>query len=115
MQVKIEIDLVCALSIEMIDDSKTSTQRAATIRAVANERPQRPWIAIHDFEVREYKAAASGFQQRHTFKAYNPETGLVANSPINPRGNIRTLGRLLKANRKTLQPDDVRGWIRTHV
>jgi hypothetical protein len=109
-------DSVSTLDLErfdliLIDDSKTSAHRAATIRAVANRRPHRPWIAIHDFEVGEYKAAASGFRQRHTFKAYNPETGLVANSTV----NARPLARLLKDNRKTLQPDDVNGWIRTHV
>jgi hypothetical protein len=109
-------DSVSAIDLErfdliLIDDSKTSAQRAATIRAVANKRPQRPWIAIHDFEIGEYKEAASGFRQRHTFKAYNPETGLVANSIV----NARPLARLLKDNRKTLQPDDVNGWIRAHV
>ena len=109
-------DSVSTLDLEsfdliLIDDSKTSTQRAATIRAVAKRRPQRPWIAIHDFEVGEYKEAASGFRQRHKFNAYNPDTGLAVNSTI----DTRTLARLLKANCKTLQPDDVNGWIRTHV
>jgi len=109
-------DCVAKLDLEsfdliLIDDSKTSTQRAATIRAVANKQPQRPWIAIHDFEVDEYKAAAAGFRQLHKFKAYNPETGLVSNSII----NTRHLARLLKENSKALQPDDVNAWIRTHV
>lgn len=95
----------------LIDDSKTSAQRAATIRAVAGKQPQHPWIAIHDFEVDEYQQAASGFRQRYKFKAYNPETGLVSNSVI----NTRQLARLLKENSKALQPDDVNAWIRTHV
>jgi SAM-dependent methyltransferase len=109
-------DCVAKLDLEsfdliLIDDSRTSTQRVATIRAVAGKQPQRPWIAIHDFEVGEYQAAASGFRQRHKFKAYNPETGLVANSRL----NTRHLARLLKENSKALQPDDVNAWIRTHV
>jgi hypothetical protein len=95
----------------LIDDSKNSTQRAATIRAVAGREPQHPWIAIHDFEVDEYKQAASGFRQRRAFKAYNPETGLVSNTPI----NTRHLSRLLKENSKALQPDDVNAWVRAHV
>lgn len=95
----------------LIDDSKTSAQRAATIRAVAAKHPQHPWIAIHDYEVDEYKQAASGFRKRHSFKAYNPETGLVSNTLI----NTRQLARLLKVNSKALQPDDVNAWIRTHV
>ena len=109
-------DCVTQLDLErfdliLIDDSKTSTQRAATIRAVAHKQPQHPWIAIHDFEVDEYKQAASGFRWRHKFKAYNPETGLVSNSII----NTRHLARLLKENSKALQPDDVNAWIRTHA
>src|SRR5262245_32309335 len=63
----------------LIDDSKTSAQRAATIRAVAATQPQRPWIVIHDFEVGEYRDAASGFKHRHRFRSYNPETGVVGN------------------------------------
>jgi hypothetical protein len=109
-------DCVTQLDLErfdliLIDDSKTSTQRAATIRAVAHKQPQHPWIAIHDFEVDEYKQAASGFRWRHKFKAYNPETALVSNSII----NTRHLARLLKENSKALQPDDVNAWIRTHA
>jgi predicted O-methyltransferase YrrM len=95
----------------LIDDSKTSAQRAATIRAVAQAQPQHPWIAIHDFEVNAYQQAGSGFRQRRRFKAYNPETGLLSNNAI----NTRALARLLKDNAKTLQPDDVNAWIRTHV
>ena len=45
----------------LIDDSRTSAQRAATIRAIARKQPQRPWIVIHDFEVKEYRRAAAGF------------------------------------------------------
>ena len=109
-------DTVSKLDLEsfdliLIDDSKTSTQRAATIRAVAQKQPQHPWIAIHDFEVAEYQQAATSFGRRHRFKAYNPETGLVSNSAV----NTRTLARLLKDNAKTLQPDDVNAWIRAHV
>ena len=109
-------DTVSKLDLEsfdliLIDDSKTSAQRSATIRAVGQKRPQHPWIVIHDFEVDEYQQAATSFGCRHRFKAYNPETGLVSNSVV----NTRTLARLLKDNAKTLQPDDVNAWIRAHV
>src|SRR6185436_8496577 len=74
----LDLDLE-AFDLILIDDSKTSTQRAATIRAVASKQPQHPWIVIHDFEVEEYREAASGFKHRYRFRAYNPETGVVAN------------------------------------
>ena len=91
----------------LIDDSKTSAQRTATIRAVANKQPQRPWIVIHDFEFEEYRNAARGFKQRHSFRAYNPHTGLVSDKVT----GIAMLDRLLKRN-KHLAPDDVAAWAR---
>ena len=83
----------------LIDDSKTSAQRSATIRAVARKQPQRPWILIHDYEVNEYRMAASGFKYRYVFKTYNPETGMVSNKPI---PEAKSLVRHIKANRESL-------------
>jgi predicted O-methyltransferase YrrM len=91
----------------LIDDSKTSAQRAATIRAVERRQPQRPWIVIHDFEVEEYREAASGFKQRHRFRAYNPETGVVANQ-VN---DWKMIDRVIKSNAKSLEPDAIAAWI----
>ncbi|HKG96351.1 MAG TPA: class I SAM-dependent methyltransferase, partial [Pyrinomonadaceae bacterium] len=65
-----------AFDLILIDDSKSSAQRKATIRAIASRWPQRPWVVIHDYEIEEYQKAATGFKQRYTFKAYNPQTGL---------------------------------------
>jgi precorrin-6B methylase 2 len=90
----------------LIDDSKTSAQRAATIRAVSAKQPQHPWIVIHDFEVDEYRDAASVFKHRHRFRAYNPETGVIANSSLDLRG----LNRSLKQNAKSLDPDNITAW-----
>ena len=95
-----------AFDLILIDDSKTSAQRAATIRAVASRQPQHPLIAIHDFEVEEYRRAASGFKHRHRFRAYNPETGVVSNSTV----DVRALNRSLKQTAKSLEPDDIKGW-----
>ena len=92
----------------LIDDSKTSAERVATINAVAKKRPQHPWVAIHDFEVGEYQEAASAFRRRYKFRAFTPKTGLIANHPI----NIRMLKRALNANARLVPPDDVEAWIR---
>lgn len=91
----------------LIDDSKTSTQRAATIRAVAAKQPQHPWIVIHDFEVDEYRDAAAAFKHCQRFRAYNPETGVVANSSL----DLRSLDRSLKQNAKALEPDAIKDWV----
>ena len=82
----------------LIDDSKTSAQRAATIRAVARKQPQRPWILIHDYEVNEYRTAAKGFKYRYAFKTYNPQTGLVSNKLFR---EAKSLDLYLKHNRET--------------
>ena len=95
-----------AFDLILIDDSKTSTQRAATIRAAARQQPQHPWLVIHDFEVQEYRDAASAFKHRHRFRAYNPETGLVSNSAV----DVRALHRSLKQNAKSIEPDDLKAW-----
>lgn len=91
----------------LIDDSKTSAQRAATIRAVARKQPQRPLIVIHDFEVDEYRDAASGFAYRQSFRAYNPETGVVANQ----MNGWKIIDRVIKSKAKLLEPDAIAQWI----
>ena len=95
-----------AFDLILIDDSKTSAQRKATIRAIASRWPQRAWIVIHDYEVDEYQKACRSFKYRYTLRAYNPQTGLVGNSAIR---EARSLDRLLKKN-KDLEPDDIDGW-----
>jgi precorrin-6B methylase 2 len=91
----------------LIDDSKTSAQRAATIRAIAAKQPQRPWIVIHDFEVDEYRDAASAFKYRHRFRAYNPETGVVANRV----DDWKPIERVIRSKAKLLEPDAIVEWI----
>jgi predicted O-methyltransferase YrrM len=99
-----------AFDLILIDDSKNSAQRVATINAISNKQPRRPWIVIHDFEVDDYRKAASGLRQRYAFKVYNPWTGLVWNSVTEAR-RAKSLDRLLKDKSRTLEPDDVEGWI----
>jgi predicted O-methyltransferase YrrM len=90
-----------------IDDSKTSKQRAATIRAIEARNPQHPWVVIHDFEVDEYRKAAAAFKQRRRFRAYNPETGVCSNNA----DDLKKLDRLIKSRAKLLEPDRVEKWV----
>jgi len=103
-------DAVADLDLEsfdliLIDDSKTSAQRAATIRAVARQQPQRPWIVIHDFEVDEYRKAAADFKYCHRFRAYNPETGVVA------KGDLKRIDRVIRSKAKVFEPDAIERWV----
>ena len=97
-----------AFDLVLIDDSKTSTQRSATIRSVAAKQPQRPWIVIHDFEVGEYRRAAADFKHRHTFKAFNPETGVLSNRPT----HLKSLDRAIKSKARAIEPDQTGRWLR---
>ena len=90
----------------LIDDSKISAQRAATIRAVARKRPQHPLIVIHDFEVEEYREAATGFKHRHRFRGYNPETGVVGNRVA----DLKRIERIIRSKAKSLDPDAIEKW-----
>jgi len=100
-----------AFDLILLDDSKTSAQRSATIGAVAGKQPQRPWIAIHDFEIQEYRRAGAGFKQRHAFKAFNPETGILCNNPARV-SQWKFLDRTIKAKARTLAADQTAHWIR---
>lgn len=105
-------DAVADLDLEsfdliLIDDSKTSEQRVATIRAIAEKEPKHPWIVIHDFEFEDYRRAASAFRHRHRFRAYNPETGVVTNQ----MSEWQIIDRVIKSKAKLLEPDAVAQWI----
>lgn len=91
----------------LIDDSKTSAQRVETIRTIAAKQPKHPWIVIHDFEVKEYRDAASGFKHCYRFRAYNPETGVVGNQ----MNEWHIIDRLIKSKAKLLEPDAVAEWV----
>ena len=91
----------------LIDDSKSFEQRVATIGAIAAKQPQHPWIVIHDFEVKEYRDAASGFKQRHRFRAYNPETGVVGNRV----DELNAIDRIIRSKAKLLEPDAIADWM----
>lgn len=100
-----------AFDLILIDDSKTSMQRAATIRTVARKQPQHPWIVVHDFEVEEYRRAASGFAHCHRFRAYNPETGVVSSH----RAEWKKIDRVIRSQAKLLEPDAIEQWALNYV
>jgi hypothetical protein len=95
----------------LVDDSTSAEQRVATIQTLSVLRPRNPWFVIHDYEIGEYRIAATGFKHRFAFKAYLPQTGVVFNGST-ARHAFKALDQRLKANRARLEPDDVAGWIR---
>lgn len=95
----------------LVDDSTSAEQRAATILSLSVLHPRNPWLVIHDYEIDDYRIAASGFKHRFAFKAYNPHTGVVFNGTT-ARHAFKVLDHRLRANTARLAPDDVAGWVR---
>lgn len=95
-----------------IDDSLTATDRAATIRAVAAHAQPASLIAIHDFEVLDYRQAAQAWPRRFVFSGYTPHVGLLwRHKAPAPRNKLRALDKLIAAHADSLAPDDVAGWL----
>jgi hypothetical protein len=103
-----ELDLE-SFDLILIDDSKTSAERAATICAVASKEPQRPLIAIHDFEVGEYQQAATRFRG-------DTSSGLTLRKQVSFQIQQSTSERVFEAVSKrecsNLKPDDIDAWIK---
>ena len=95
-----------------VDDSTSSEQRTATIKALSAHHPKNPWLLIHDYEYDGYQRASAAFRHRFIFNAYNPETGLVFNSSNRSQTELKQLNQRLKANCRQLEPDDIDGWLR---
>ena len=95
-----------------VDDSTSGDERAATIRSLAARKPKRAVVAIHDFEIQAYRDAVSPFQHQLTFKAFNPQTGIVWNEEKDLSKGLRRASAVFKRYAKTLEPDDVSGWSR---
>ena len=95
-----------------VDDSTTAAERSETIRKLSARKPANVLIVIHDYEVIEYRAAAADFEHRHTFKAFTPQTGVVWNGHIASTELIKRLETQVKRFARTIEPDDVDGWLK---
>ena len=69
-------------------------------------------VVIHDFEVQAYRDAADVFQHQFTFKALNPQTGIVWNHERELTKAFRNAASVIKRFVKKIEPDDVRGWMK---
>ena len=94
-----------------VDDSTSAEERVRTIRELSDRNPTRSLIVIHDYEVADYRSASMNFEHRHNFKAFTPQTGVVWNGNAVNDESIRGLESRVKRFAKTLEPDDVEGWL----
>src|ERR1051325_1354541 len=93
-----------------VDDSTTVIERAETIRRLASRPSPTQLIAIHDFEISDYREAASTFEHQQIFRAFTPQTGVVWNGSTQPVGALKKLHRQMIRHSKNLKVDDLTGW-----
>jgi hypothetical protein len=94
----------------LVDSSTDAKRRASLLYALARRRSLNALVAIHDFEVGLYRAAAQPFRNRVECAAYNPSTGILWQSDPRLANTIRGVSRIIRRYRKKLQPDDVQSW-----
>lgn len=97
-----EFDLI------FVDDSRTCTERTATIIAV-HERNPRGLVAIHDFEQRSYRRAGRLFANQLVFNSLTPQVGLLWSTADVDRRELMRLRSLISAN-VPIAPTDTGHW-----
>lgn len=102
----------CDYDLIFVDDSNSASERVRTIKALAQSRAISPPIVIHDFEVPEYINVARRFRHRYSFKAFNPETGIVWQNGFETRRMLKKIDQIIKRNSQRLEPDDIDGWLK---
>jgi len=95
-----------------VDDSESAAERVKTIKALCARRPQSSLVVIHDYEVPEYIKGAQVFRYRFSFRAFNPETGVVWERESRIREMLKQIDRVVKRHAQQLEPDDVDGWLK---
>jgi predicted O-methyltransferase YrrM len=96
----------------LVDDSLTYADRARTVRAVAARRPAGAVVAIHDYEHRQYAAAARGFDAVHRVRSFTPQVGVAWFGDAIAASQLEDLQRRIDARRGSIDVTDVAGWAR---
>jgi hypothetical protein len=97
----------------LVDSSTEAKRRASLLQALAGRKSLNALVAIHDFEVALYRAAAQPFRNRVECTAYNPSTGILWQSDPRRATTIRGILRIICRYSKVIQPDDVQSWSAT--
>lgn len=95
-----------------VDDSQSADERIKTIAALSARRPRSSLVVIHDYEVPDYIKGTRPFRYRYSFKAFNPETGVVWEGEAKSRDTFKRIDRVMKQHAQYLEPDDVEGWLK---
>lgn len=93
-----------------VDNAREVSQRANTIRVLSEQFEGDGIVVIHDFEVAEYRDAASQFDHRFEFTAFNPTTGVAWQRRSYFRRPLRDIARMVRIKAERLAPDAVEDW-----
>jgi predicted O-methyltransferase YrrM len=99
-----------AYDLVLVDDSTDMASRCRTIREVVKRAAPNAVIAIHDFEIREYRRSARGPHHSYAFTALVPHTGVLSQGVLSRR-QLRALARLISRGAPLVDESDVAGWI----
>jgi predicted O-methyltransferase YrrM len=94
-----------------VDDSTDARDRVRTIAALQKQNPRKAVVVIHDFELPQYRSAARRFPHRHSFRAFNPETGIVWQNELVRSDALMKIDAVMKRHAHRLEPDDTNGWL----
>lgn len=78
-----------------IDDSRSGTERCATIRAVAPLMPSNTIAVIHDYEEQQYQEASLAFDHQFIFDKWNPACGVCWNGDVDHEPTLQALREAL--------------------
>lgn len=93
-----------------VDDSETAAARSATIRRVGSLGMRDSVVVIHDFEIREYRRAASSFIHHYRFRTVNPNVGVLWNDRPLKRQSLRRLSEVIRCGRERAPSSDRTAW-----
>ena len=94
----------------LVDSSTDAGRRASLIHELAARQDFRALVAVHDFEIGLYRAAANGFRNVVEYAAYNPCTGILWQTGPGPGTALKQLSKIIYRYSKKFQPDDVQAW-----
>lgn len=94
----------------LVDSSTEANRRASLIQELAERNDLRGMVAIHDFEVSQYRGAAKNFRNLVDYTAYNPCTGILWQTEDEPTRALRQMSKVIDRFSKRFQPDDLQAW-----
>ena len=73
------------------DDSRSGSERCATIRALAPRVSHSALVVVHDYEEQQYQDASRAFNHQFFVDRWNPSCGVCWNGPVDHEPTLQRL------------------------